>query len=180
MILLCCYNTAAEAFPKLCHVVREGERKQLLFPLSKMAEGRGKQLWAERQSGVLRPAQGRAGRFSEHLSPRFPLLTNALCPISRLSEQTNGIQLCCQSRRNPTWPTTRGDSYDCKPVRLIWLLLCSHRDSTHGVKVSSSWCFSFSASPKRPTGVPEGIHVYIRAAWCDQNSKCSCFMTYIL
>lgn len=42
MILLCCYNTAAEAFPKLCHVVREGERKQLLFPLSKMAEGRGK------------------------------------------------------------------------------------------------------------------------------------------
>lgn len=108
MILLCCYNTAAEAFPKLCHVVREGERKQLLFPLSKMAEGRGKQLGAERQSGVLRPAQGRAGRFSEHLSPRFPLLTNALCPISRLSEQTNGIQLCCQSRRNPTWPTTQG------------------------------------------------------------------------
>lgn len=35
-------KTAAEAFSKLCHVVREGERKQLLFPLSKMAEGRGK------------------------------------------------------------------------------------------------------------------------------------------
>lgn len=32
----------SEALSKLCHVVREGERKQLLFPLSKMAEGRGK------------------------------------------------------------------------------------------------------------------------------------------
>lgn len=50
-----------------------GREKAATFSLSpKWLRAGGKRLRAERKSGVLRPAQGRAGRFSEHLSPRFP------------------------------------------------------------------------------------------------------------
>lgn len=85
--LLCCYNTAAEAFPKLCHVVREGERKETLFPLSKMAEGRGKAAMS-REEEWCSPSCSEEGWAIQRASlPHFPLLTHTLCPISRLSPQ---------------------------------------------------------------------------------------------
>lgn len=108
MFLLCCYNTAAEALPKLCHVVREGERKQPLFPLSKMAEGRGKAAMSREEEWCSPSCSGEGWAIQRASLPRFPLLTHALCPISRLSYRTNGVQLCCQSMRNSTWPTMQG------------------------------------------------------------------------
>lgn len=106
--LLCCYNTAAEAFPKLCHVVREGERKQPLFPLSKMAEGRGKAAMSREEEWCSPSCSGEGWAIQRASLPRFPFLTYALCPISCLSDRTNGVQLCCQSIRNSTWPTMQG------------------------------------------------------------------------
>lgn len=91
------HNTAAETSPKQCHVMREGERKQPLFPpfFPKWLRAGRKQLGAETRRGAPRPAQGRAGPFREHLCPRFPLLTYAsFLPISHLSGWTNGLQLC--------------------------------------------------------------------------------------
>lgn len=79
--LLCCYNTAAEAFPKLCHVVREGERKQTLFPLSKMAEGRGKAAMS-REEELCSPScleEGWAIRWAS--LPHFPLVLFVLLAV---------------------------------------------------------------------------------------------------
>lgn len=93
-------NTAAETFLKLCHVVREGERKQPLFALSKMAEGREKAAMS-REEERCSPSCTRVGWAIQRASlPRFPLLTRALCPVSRLSHRTNGVQLCCRSIGN--------------------------------------------------------------------------------
>ena len=106
MFLLCCYNTAAEAFPKLCHVVREGERKQPLFPLSKMAEGRGKAAMSRDEEWCSPSCSGAGWAIQRASLPSFSLSSlMPFCPISRLSDRTNGVQLCCQSMRNSTWPT---------------------------------------------------------------------------
>lgn len=54
-------SATAETYPMLCHVMREGERKQLLFPFPKWLRAERKQLRAERKRGAPRPARRRAG-----------------------------------------------------------------------------------------------------------------------
>lgn len=105
LLLKHCSRSLLKAMPRS----ERGREKAATFPLSpKWLRAGGKQLGAERKSRVLRPAQGRAGRFSRHLSPRFLLFNNTLCPISQLSVWTNDIQLCCQCTRDSTGPACRG------------------------------------------------------------------------
>lgn len=127
--LLCCYNTAAKAFPKLCHVVREGERKETLFPLSKMAEGRGIAAMS-REEEWCSPSCSKGGLGdSASISPSFP--SPHSYPLSHQpSQSTNGIQLCCQSVTNSIWPTMQVEGYACKRVRLIWLIVCIPHPNT--------------------------------------------------
>lgn len=67
-------SATAETSPMLCHVMREGERKQPLFSFPKWLRAERKQLWAERKRGAPRPARRRAGRFSQHRSLVSPSL----------------------------------------------------------------------------------------------------------
>lgn len=129
-------KTAAEAFSKLCHVVREGERKQLLFPLSKMAEGREKAARSREEDPRSPSCSGEGwGDSARHLSPRFLLFNNALCPVSRLSVRTNDIQLCCQCTRGSTGPPCWG-----KAASRLWLPHCHSAAQGGVVHINVSSC----------------------------------------
>ncbi|KAI3373585.1 hypothetical protein L3Q82_022178 [Scortum barcoo] len=73
-----------------------------------MAEGRGKAAMSREEERCSPSCSGEGWAIQRASLPRSPLLTHALCPISRLSGLANGVQLCCQSIRNSTWPTVQG------------------------------------------------------------------------
>jgi len=105
--LLCCYNNSSfsRAMPRR---ERGRERKPALFPLSKMAEGREKAAMSKEEEWCSPSCSGEGWAIQRASLPRSPLLTHALCPVSRLSARTNGVQLCCQSIRKSPRPATRG------------------------------------------------------------------------
>lgn len=101
--LLLQHSSLSKAMPRS----ERGREKAATFFLSPKWLRAGRKA-ATRKSGAPRPAQGRAGRFIEHLSLVSLSSLMPFCPISRLSDRTNGVQLCCQSIRNSTRPTTQG------------------------------------------------------------------------
>lgn len=104
----------SRSLPKALPRSERGREKAATFfpPLSKMAEGRGIAATSssEEERCSPSPLRGGLGDSASIDSPRFPLVLtpNALCPISRLPGQTNGVQLCCQSTRIEAWATVQG------------------------------------------------------------------------
>lgn len=127
-------KTAAEAFSKLCHVVREGERKQLLFPLSKMAEGRGKAARSREEDPrpPSRSGEGWATRpaslpsfFSSSIMLFVPL-AGSRCGRMTYSCVVSAPEALLGHRAGGRQPAGCGSHTATAPRRAAWSILMCH------------------------------------------------------